>query len=592
MGAYQSNQAFSQDHVFKFVSVEHLPPDDGFWNSFLLVNFKPPSIDEVKNLFERLNKTCNTLYSNNPKSGNVSSLVQVFLSKSTELLVSPNKDSIDCCTVAHNSLFIIRCYIQYLLHKYPEKEIIKQIEAQGASQSKSPDEPLYDNFVKTLIELIVEVPINNFTYLLHCEIINVLLVLLSLQLFTTENCHELTTYKLIFGEKKAHQVCRILLTRFTEHSKFPASGGGSIILDFAVDLINYFLPHSDSPSPLARNSILLCVVLVNNVNQPNMYREYLSTVPDKFEELYQTICFELNKEETTLILYHLLHRNSLFRTYLLEREDIQLLVLPMLQTIYHASDSSCHHMYMSLIVLLILTEDAEFNKKVHKLLLKNVAWYSDRSLPEISLGGLIILVTTRTVQYNLLKMRDEYLHTNCLAALANMSSQFTNLHTYVCQRLVGLLEVLAKTYNRAKQELVAIERALRIILEVLNSCLSNQLVHNTNLIYTLLYKKSIFESLKNNPAFQDIINNLEEVLEYFTTRLEKAENPCDEVDAVLAVIVEASSKWPSHRLQKFPELKFKYVEEEKPEDFFIPYVWSLVTEHSNIYWNQQCFKNY
>ncbi|KAJ3606038.1 hypothetical protein NHX12_028081 [Muraenolepis orangiensis] len=27
---------------------------------------------------------------------------------------------------------------------------------------------------------------------------------------------------------------------------------------------------------------------------------------------------------------------------------------------------------------------------------------------------------------------------------------------------------------------------------------------------------------------------------------------------------------------KFPELKFKYVEEDQPEDFFIPYVWSLV----------------
>lgn len=28
--------------------------------------------------------------------------------------------------------------------------------------------------------------------------------------------------------------------------------------------------------------------------------------------------------------------------------------------------------------------------------------------------------------------------------------------------------------------------------------------------------------------------------------------------------------------QKFPELKFKYVEEDQPEEFFIPYVWSLV----------------
>ncbi|OCU02693.1 hypothetical protein XELAEV_18008459mg [Xenopus laevis] len=41
-------------------------------------------------------------------------------------------------------------------------------------------------------------------------------------------------------------------------------------------------------------------------------------------------------------------------------------------------------------------------------------------------------------------------------------------------------------------------------------------------------------------------------------------------------------------LEKFPELKFKYVEEEQPEEFFIPYVWSLVY-HSGVglYWNPQ-----
>jgi len=37
--------------------------------------------------------------------------------------------------------------------------------------------------------------------------------------------------------------------------------------------------------------------------------------------------------------------------------------------------------------------------------------------------------------------------------------------------------------------------------------------------------------------------------------------------------------------QKFPELKFKYVEEEQPEEFFIPYVWSLVYKSSTLYWN-------
>lgn len=40
--------------------------------------------------------------------------------------------------------------------------------------------------------------------------------------------------------------------------------------------------------------------------------------------------------------------------------------------------------------------------------------------------------------------------------------------------------------------------------------------------------------------------------------------------------------------QKFPELKFKYVEEDQPEDFFIPYVWSLVFNSGvGLYWNSQ-----
>ena len=38
-------------------------------------------------------------------------------------------------------------------------------------------------------------------------------------------------------------------------------------------------------------------------------------------------------------------------------------------------------------------------------------------------------------------------------------------------------------------------------------------------------------------------------------------------------------------MQKFPELKFKYVEEEEPEEFFVPYVWSLVFHSSNLYFN-------
>lgn len=53
----------------------------------------------------------------------------------------------------------------------------------------------------------------------------------------------------------------------------------------------------------------------------------------------------------------------------------------------------------------------------------------------------------------MLKMRDKYLHTNCLAALANMSGQFRSLHPYVSQRLVSLFETLAKKYIKLDQQL-------------------------------------------------------------------------------------------------------------------------------------------
>lgn len=50
-------------------------------------------------------------------------------------------------------------------------------------------------------------------------------------------------------------------------------------------------------------------------------------------------------------------------------------------------------------------------------------------------------------------MRDKFLHTNCLAALANMSGQFRSLHPYVAQRLVSLFETLAKKHSRLDQQL-------------------------------------------------------------------------------------------------------------------------------------------
>ena len=53
-------------------------------------------------------------------------------------------------------------------------------------------------------------------------------------------------------------------------------------------------------------------------------------------------------------------------------------------------------------------------------------------------------------------------------------------------------------------------------------------------------------------------------------------------------VVVAKNNLQFSILQKFPDLKFKYVEEEQPEDFFVPYVWTLVARR--IYWNPKSIK--
>uniref|UniRef100_A0A914ZUN7 Dymeclin n=3 Tax=Ascarididae TaxID=6250 RepID=A0A914ZUN7_PARUN len=38
-------------------------------------------------------------------------------------------------------------------------------------------------------------------------------------------------------------------------------------------------------------------------------------------------------------------------------------------------------------------------------------------------------------------------------------------------------------------------------------------------------------------------------------------------------------------LKKFPELKFKYVEDDNTVEFFVPYVWRLIFQLSTMHWD-------
>lgn len=178
---------------------------------------------------------------------------------------------------------------------------------------------------------------------------------------------------------------------------FGGHNGGSFVFGIAESLWSMLtfskkapdiLTAEDIPKafreffPLANQSLLLILILTNhNTTSENLYRTSLFRCSDAtellkediesfkidFSSLYNTLCRIVNIDQTILLLYLLLHRNERFYKFVMAQENLQQLVVPILQTLYHAPDSTSHNIYMSLILLLILSEDEGFNKSVHSI---------------------------------------------------------------------------------------------------------------------------------------------------------------------------------------------------------------------------------
>ncbi|CAD0206685.1 unnamed protein product [Chrysodeixis includens] len=531
------------------------------------------------------------------------------------------------------------------------------------------NESRVEMLIDALIGIIIDVPVTDNTYYLHLECINTILVLMSVYMFAgvhgqTRLVDTSLIYRTLFqGRYGMHAplLVKTLLNNLSNMLAAPPSmfgahaGGGSLLINFASGLWNMITFNSSSrptiytqppldrqelkervkrEHPLANQSCLLLLTLANHcMNDDNLYRNALLCCEDTAETsaptpqkesnggpqltppridmaaLHKAICATAGCEHSTLLLYLMLHSCSAYKRHISNVEKIDQLIVPILQVLYNAPDNNSHHIYMSLIVLLILTEDEALIKGVHLIMLKNLTWYTERGISEISLGGLTVLVLLRALQYNMARVRDKYLHTNCLAAIANMSSEFRNLHPYVAQRLVSLFETLTKRRARLCSEIEGgdinglelphhaeekteeimdhisvLDEVLRMLLEIINSCVAHQLSNNLNVVYALLHKRHLFQQHHHQ---HPVAQNIDMVIGYFSTRLQRVQEGAGGdlgVTEVLACIKKGAEQWSSDRLKKFPDLKFRYVEEDRPEEFFTPYVWGLVNSCGGVYW--------
>ncbi|KAJ7522567.1 hypothetical protein O6H91_18G017800 [Diphasiastrum complanatum] len=336
-----------------------------------------------------------------------------------------------------------------------------------------------------------------------------------------------------------------------------------------------------------------------------------SVVKIPFAALYDRIGMCLSDDSSILLLYSLVHGNPAFLEYVLVRTDLDTLLMPVLEMLYNAPRRSANQIYMLLIILLILSQDSSFNASIHKLLLPGVSWYKERLLPQISLGSLMVVILIRTVKYNLSRLRDVFLHTNCLAILANMAPHMHQLNAYASQRLVSLFDMLARKYARLTDDAITRISALksgqvegmevpddmptelhiytdflRIVLEIINAILTYALPRNPEVIYALLHRQELFQPFRDHPRFYELLENVYTVLDFFNVRMDDQQMDKEwSVERVLQLIVTTARSWRGDGMKTFTQLRFTYEEELHPEEFFVPYVWQLVVSHSGIQWD-------
>ncbi|CAI4222468.1 unnamed protein product [Auanema sp. JU1783] len=665
MGGIISSEADLADNAAlkKFTGLETISDNDPFWNNLLSFNLK---IDEkenevVRSFDEATIELLSSLMFNTQRTGNFSSLIRVFLRRASELKISEQCENKIFLWQTTNSLIILRYIFKFLTERMNESEFVKVFDwapptSAESDSDDSDDEETGDNaivksstceeFMVVLLNILRELPVNDITMGIHIETVKCIITILSAQLYREDCSHT----SLIFGyfqngscSPLSADLCKTLLNNYLHHNneyiipkpKEPESLVIGLASSFwsmvqvAAGIEEVPGKTDDLSLTLGGVSLLLLLNLsCHNTEGLNPFKDILSVFQNSqevstlltgianfkipYSALYERLCATASQEPSMLLLYLLLHRNTGFRNFVLSRINLENLVVPVLRILHEgvsAPMTNSHHMYLALIVILIFSEDDFFCKIIHETMVKDVDWVeSDRPLREISLGGLTALIFIRTIQKNALKMRDRYLHTNCLAALANMSSCFKNLSPVVCQKLITLIEVLSKRHAKMvehmrtsseldvvegqppnfHEDITALEEGIRTLLEIINSTLTSSLRHNPHLVYTLLYHRTLFDSYQHHPMFQDLLGNIAAVISHFSSKVVHVK--AGDGAGLMEVIEKEVLVWPTDRLAKFPELKFRYVEDDNTVDFFVPYVWKLSVDYSFIHFDRTRIK--
>lgn len=209
-------------------------------------------------------------------------------------------------------------------------------------------------------------------------------------------------------------------------------------------------------------------------------------------------------ETTVLLIYTLLECNTSFRGYVFAFTEIDHLILPLLECLnricrnqldINSLPTSSASLYVVVIILLIFSADPFFVEIAFLHIIYDdaagaqrdngspskstgyrppmessdrISWYRKVNAPNttrrsssgpfrsksehipcpISLGNLLFVVMVDLFQYNVVNLRDSYLHQNCLAILSNLAPFCVNMHFYGAKIFVNLTKSFIRRINQ------------------------------------------------------------------------------------------------------------------------------------------------
>lgn len=294
-------------------------------------------------------------------------------------------------TEARNVALVLRISLRYLIQTLTEENVINHLTPDPSDVSLATSNAVLERLMLTAFEVLIDIPVSNRNYFLDTEAASILLILLSVQMYSVRPAQKSLIYRTIMSKKFAiHSLLlmKVLLNNFAKQEVPPADyQTGSIIIGLASGLWNVLslgygkADEVPADAVLARLSLFLILVLTNHcTSESNSYREAVFSCTDTkagteepvsgfridFQSLFQVFCEVPSDDQTTLLLYILLHKNQSFRNYVISRAtDLDLIIVPILRILYDCPERSSHHVYMALIILLILSEDTLFNEAVH-----------------------------------------------------------------------------------------------------------------------------------------------------------------------------------------------------------------------------------